>query len=400
MKLPAAVRPVALAARNAMARSLAVLPGSSCQIGPPRRLVRDTLAAARLSAPGDHGDVQVRMLTAAREIVRTPPVHADPPIARRLAVPTVSIKPRFVAEFPHGRFWGRGYGYIISPDDALHADLSPALDDTASQHDALLQPLLPRVRPVRGTIASLGTLYCENFHHWLLDAVPKLSLLRDSGWTDEAIAGYLLPATACRPWHQEVLARLDIPTEKIIRSDARTHVQADRLLVPSASEPGREPERFAYTPEGLAFVRGLFADAMVARGDWPEKIVVSRELATSRRWTAGDAGHARLQREGFVKVLLERHTLAEQAALFAHARQIVMPTGGGLANLAFCAPGTQVVELFDPAYLPTFSFVLSSALDLAYTALVGDAPTPVSHSDAGSARDIAVPAERTLSSLR
>jgi capsular polysaccharide biosynthesis protein len=343
-----------------------------------------------------------------RPVQRPTPAFADSAIACRFAAMREGvIKPRFVAEFPNGRFWGRGYGYVVDSDDALHADLSPCFSDFVldreggrAEHDGLRQPMLPRLRRRSGTVAVLSTLFCENFHHWLLDSTPKLGLLREAGWNWNDIDGFVLPVDARHPWQEQTFRRLGIPQEKIVRSSTHVHVQADRLLVPSYSEPGREPEKFNYTPEGLTFVRELFLGGESLRNDWPRKIVISRELTSCRRWLDGEAGHARLEREGFVKICLERHSLQEQAELFHHARVIVMPTGGGLANLAFCQPGARVIEIFSSAYLPTFSLPLSHALEFEYRALVGH---PVEghtgHSDAGGQFDIHVPVERILEQL-
>jgi len=294
---------------------------------------------------------------------------------------------------------------VIDADDALHADLSPAFSDFAppenggaTLHDALQIPLLPKVRPLGGTVAALGTLFCENFHHWLLDAVPKFGLLRETGCALEQVDTFLLPRGATQTWHRQVFERLGIAVSKVRYTDRTTHLRVDRLVVPSYSEPGRDPERFDYTPEGLAFVRGLFLAGETRRtGAYPKKILVSRERATCRRWLGGAEDRARLGREGFITVRLEEHSLAEQAAMFQAARVIVMPAGGGLANLAFCEPGARVVELFSPAYLPTFSLALAGARELDYCALVGKSPPGAAgHSDAGGREDIDVPVERIL----
>ena len=56
------------------------------------------------------------------------------------------------------------------------------------------------------------------------------------------------------------------------------------------------------------------------------------------------------RRLGF-KIIGDQHTdVLEQAALFREADVIVSPHGALLANLAFCRPGTMVVELFPGAY--------------------------------------------------
>ena len=62
----------------------------------------------------------------------------------------------------------------------------------------------------------------------------------------------------------------------------------------------------------------------------------------------------RLERHGFESVRCETLTVAEQAARFAAAEVVVGPHGAGFTNLAFCRPGTRVVELFDAHMEPCF----------------------------------------------
>lgn len=403
-------RRLAVAVRSGASAALRALPGSSQGFGPPRHYIPDTLEWSRRGIATASHAVAVRELTPGREVPRAQLLHADPPMAARLpGSGRAAIKPRYVAELQGGRYWGRGYGYTIDAADALHGALSPCLDDAPAPgaervpvHDGLCQPWLPRVQEIGGTVAVLSTLFCENFHHWLLDCVPKFGLLREAGWDLAQIDRFVLPAGARHAWHREVLERLGVPGEKILPSTAQTHLRAPRLLVPSYSEPGREPEKYDYTPEGLALVRELFAASPAdgSQPNWPERIVVSRERAAERRWLGGEVGYRRLAAAGFVKVLLEDHSLAVQAAYFRHARVIVMPTGGGLANLVHCSPGARVIELFHPAYLPTFSTGLCASLGLEYVALVaGTDAGPVAHSDTGGTADIAVSADRILQFL-
>jgi capsular polysaccharide biosynthesis protein len=185
-----------------------------------------------------------------------------------------------------------------------------------------------------------------------------------------------------------VLDRLAIPAGNVIGSNAHLHLRAKKLLVPSFSEPSRQPELLNYTTEGIRFVRRLFLPDQKDISS-PKRIIVSREKANSRRLLKGDLLCELLAPFGFIKVLLEDLSLADQALLFHSASTIIMPTGGGLANVAFCQPGTQVVELFDPSYLPTFSFVLSQQIGFKYHALVGFNHMNASgHSDSGGQNDM------------
>jgi capsular polysaccharide biosynthesis protein len=326
--------------------------------------------------------------------LRELPFYADPPIELLFRqMRNGLIKEQFVASLEGGRYWGRCYGYIINAQDGLHRDLSPAFADVAGSfssfsHDGLEQPLLPPVVEVKGTVGVVNTLFSHNFHHWLLDCVPKFGLLQAAGWDLGRIDFFILPKPLSR-WHTEVLDRLSIPSAKVVGSTSRTHLRADKLLVPSFSEPSRQPELYNYTPEGIAFVRKLFLTEWENHKSLPKRIIVSREKANARRLLQSDLLSEMLAPLGFEKVLLENFSLADQAILFHSAKTIIMPTGGGLANLAFCQPDTQVVELFDPAYLPTFSFVLSQKLGLEYHALVGSNHTKANgHSDSGGGNDM------------
>ncbi len=130
---------------------------------------------------------------------------------------------------------------------------------------------------------------------------------------------------------------------------------------------------FDYTPEGLRFVRELFLNGNpFLEKQHPTRILVSRERANARRVVQVERINPALAELSFEKILLEDHTLLEQAALFHHAECIVMPTGGNLANLVFCRPGTVVIELFSPSYCPPFTYAFMGEIGLRYYGLVAE----------------------------
>lgn len=387
---------------RATARALGRLPGTSLAFGPPRGGV--TTVADWLGRHPDGG--ALHPLSPARATGRRPPAHADPALAARIAgLRTGRVKPRFVAELHRARYVGFGYGCTVTPDDTILKDASLTFSDfdgsapAPPRHDLLCRPRLPPLERVAGIAVALNTFAPANFHHWLLDTLPAFGLLREAG-LDPAAAGAVLLQAGRPPFVRESLARLGLPADRVRTTDARTHLQADTLWVPSFSEPGRQPEQFDYTPEGLRFVRDLFLDGRTPPPVAAERIVISREQTASRRLRDGGRIHERLRREGFATVCLEDFTVAQQAALFAAARVIVLPTGGGLANLVFCRAGARVIELFHPAYLPAFCLPLTQALGLEYHGLVGAAGAGGAvHHDAGAAHDIDLPVERILEHL-
>jgi capsular polysaccharide biosynthesis protein len=86
---------------------------------------------------------------------------------------------------------------------------------------------------------------------------------------------------------------------------------------------------------------------------------------------------AELEPAGFVKVRLEEMTWPEQINAFRHAKVIVAPHGAGLANLAFCRPGTRVIEFFHRAYVSGCYWRLAALQGLDYHAVVPESPGPL-----------------------
>jgi capsular polysaccharide biosynthesis protein len=86
------------------------------------------------------------------------------------------------------------------------------------------------------------------------------------------------------------------------------------------------------------------------------RLYITRENARRRRVTNEAELWRFLEVAGFTKVRAEEWSWREQIAAFARAKVIVAPHGAGLANVAFCQPGTRVVELYHRAYVnPCFA---------------------------------------------
>jgi hypothetical protein len=76
-----------------------------------------------------------------------------------------------------------------------------------------------------------------------------------------------------------------------------------------------------------------------------------------------------LMRQGFTIVLMEDLTATQQIDLFRRAEMVVAAHGAGLANLLFCPPGTQVLELSpDCEYRPFFNEI-AAKLGLSHAVL-------------------------------
>lgn len=273
------------------------------------------------------------------------PTHASPEVLDYLRpLATVAREPEFIARLPAGRVFGSGI-VLSAEGDAIARDVSSDLGKPFARHWLMEFGKLRAPEPLEGATAvvavNLGAGYC----HWLLEELPRLLALRP-GEADNVITH------AASPFAREALARRG-GRERIVEARRSAHFACAPLLVPSlAGGPG------APTPEALARIDEFAgAGARLGRGVSPlgEYIYVARDRARRRRVTNEAELATALAARGFATVRLEELDWAEQIAAFRGARAVVAPHGAGLANLAFCASGTRVVELVGRAYFnPVF----------------------------------------------
>ncbi len=119
--------------------------------------------------------------------------------------------------------------------------------------------------------------------------------------------------------------------------------------------------------EYMIAVRDLFLDhygVKLHASGGGKKLYISRGDATLRRVKNEKEVLALLEPLGFEGQMISHLPFPEQAALFASADVIVAPHGAALANLMFCRPGTQVLEVFPANYFDDGFIRLSKAMEL------------------------------------
>lgn len=331
-------------------------------------------------------------------ITQFAPVHLGKRVYACEAV-ELQVKPHscFVAQIPEGIAWMTPYQTpwmvtnslaVLTADGGLLTDVSreyPGQLPTCSQQDRKIQGSQaqdsfrrvldlnqPDIVKIDGKVAVVAGLSGHNYFHWMVDVLPRLELLRQSQMIDQ-IDWFWINRPQSN-FQQETLRWLGIPAKKLLAADQHPCIQAD-LIVPSF------PSHLGWVePWVLAFLRRQFLPK-AAQAPSPERIYISRTQAHHRRLLNETAVLERLAQLGFVSVELESLPLTEQIALFAQAKVIVAPHGGGLTNLLFCQPGTAVIELFAPSYIRHYYWPISHHLKLRHYFITGESPAcpPIHH---------------------
>jgi len=273
------------------------------------------------------------------------------------------IPPACVFELRDARFWGRYGGSIVTADDRLLADLSP--DVLGLENHRIFAALkLPRCRRLHGTVAVLSTAEAAgNYWHWTFDLLPRLHLLEKAGFTPANVDFYLVNHRGL-PFQMETLAEAGLAPGKIIRTNGRTHIEADRMVVSSL-----KPGQFHLAGWTCRYLHDLAPKAVKNK---KRRLFVGRGDAAFRRWSNEDDVFNFLRPRGFERISCEELSVAEQRQVFSEAEVVVGAHGAALANIIYCRPEATFVEIFPSGYVDASIWPAASYLRLKHYYILGE----------------------------
>jgi capsular polysaccharide biosynthesis protein len=238
-------------------------------------------------------------------------------------------------------------------------------------HSVFDKEILPRITYIPEVLGVITFQVSFNYFHWMFDVLPRLELLRQSGFEFDKILinrGKYYRKEYCQ-YQDESLQLLGIPKDQLIESDSETHLLAKELIVSSPTS------YTAYVSKSICeFLRKEFLEkGKIPKGSGYERIFISREDASHRPLLNENEVYGVLETYGFKKVQLSTLSFIEKIQLFQSAKVIVSPHGAGLTNIVFCNPAAMVIELFSPTYVVPCFYIISQHLDLSYYGVIGEA---------------------------
>lgn len=251
------------------------------------------------------------------------------------------------------------------------------LEETAFSPYAL-QHMMSRTRfstrnsmPIDAPCVSIESdPFWSNYYHTLIDKIPRLYSLHHGRFINEKRILLLIPREPSEL--ERLLLEIILPpnVELLWIPAGVTCVTAKEYIFLPYLHGGWEAA--SLPPEYLAWFRNrVFAALGVQpRGKREEKIYISREKASKRRYANEQELGGRLQDIGFRKYVLEEMSFPEQVELFQRAKMVFARHGAGLTNLLF-ATDCCVLEHVS-ATKRKYYRMLSAAMDLPYANLVSE----------------------------
>jgi len=269
--------------------------------------------------------------------------------------------------FANARVLGRS-GYPVTSGDSLLIDAINVHE--SSKYRTYARPLhLTKPIELGGEAINLGSVFgATNYGHALLDGLGRMGLLSQAGYAFSRASHVILPA-----FPSATLRRL---VEMAVAPDATLHVPdrgasyaCERLV--QTTFPGR-PRVYSAAP--AAFFRSLGV----------EPAGRNRRLILLRR--GAKRGIANIDE---VEALVDEYALEVyepsdspfSPADFAAASLIVGAHGAALADIAFAAPGTSVVELMPSGHKFPYFATLAASSRLQYQAVRGESISAERHAD-------------------
>ncbi len=314
---------------------------------------RPRIENSTLAYTAAHPEISVREIYPAETIEVSPT-----PFTQNAITSEIRSQPAFVFEIPNVNFWAHYGGAVVTADNALLADLSPEVWGV-SNHPILSRWRLPDAQLLPGRIGVAVTPEAgTNYYHWILDALPRLLLLKHATGHFANYDSILLSGTGA-PYEGESLAVLEVPDNKIRYVDSR-----HRFEIASAVIPSMDHDAEIIAPWKIRALRHF-----VREGSAKRRLYISRARAAVRRVINENEVAPLLRAHGFEILALEDFSWREQTLLFAQATVVIAPHGAALANAVFCAPGTRITEISTRAGYRDWYLQLAAAAELRYNCI-------------------------------
>lgn len=281
-----------------------------------------------------------------------------------------------VCKIKNGRIFSNNESLVsvITSDKLLVGDVSFQYKNgktvKPSESPVLSQMYFPKPVYYKGSVFSMlagGGAARGNYGHWILDVIPRLYLLKQSGLFDE-VNWFLVPQYE-HDFQKQTLSHFGIKASQIIVGSENLHIGAENII--ASTHP--RGERSWIIPQWIVdLYQNQFELDKYSDPKSPKRVYVSRKDSSLRGVVNEDIIISGLSDMGFVSVELSNYDFYGKIRLFRNADFIVSASGAALTTLLFSKKGSKVLELFSKGYVHSFFYNIAMMKGLTYDFLIFD----------------------------
>ena len=226
-------------------------------------------------------------------------------------------------------------GAVIDPASGLAVrETVETWDEPLARHAALRPDGFEPVVRLPGVSMLLATLGGEGFFHFLIDALPKLALVREVSRSVD----HVLVAGRGEPWRTAWLVQAGVDPARVRWLSAASHLACDQLLFTN-----RLVHHFEPNPWAVAALRSLVPSPEPRAGDDRAVLWLDRTHAPARRKPWEGALHA-VAAPDATAVDFAGAAPLDVASACARAGAFAGLHGAAFANILFAPAGARVLE--------------------------------------------------------
>jgi capsular polysaccharide biosynthesis protein len=204
-------------------------------------------------------------------------------------------------------------GAVISPDNKLFCEFTyPTAGSSWLKHSCFRRRRMPKLRHLRGWYATISYPPSSNFFHWMLESLPRMSLLEEYL---PLLDGLIVP-TDRQPFHQQSLDMFGIHPSKLLSVGSDVYLSLQNLFVPKICIR-LNPPSWLHNWYKEKFVYPHWSEAHADPSN--RRIYISRRDARHRKLVNEDEVIKCVHQFGFKPVSLTTLPLTHQAKLFHRA---------------------------------------------------------------------------------
>lgn len=308
---------------------------------------------------------------------------------------TLVVKTNYhVVKVPKGRIYTDNVGTIaiITEDNRVVNDVSfqyyPGKASAAPVNAVFRQKYFKEPVRYKGTVftAVTGGGAVHNYGHWLIDVLPRIYLLKESGLFN-TVDWFMVPNYQ-HDYHKESLKLLGIDESKIINAQLVHHVRADAIIASTAPRG----EHSFLIPDWVTNLhrKYLLTSEVLDDKPYPALVYISRKDSNLRKVTNEDIVIDVLKSHGFESILSSKLSFKEKINLFYKAKVIVSASSAGLGSLFYANPECKVLEIFSQGFVHTHYYNMAYSIGLDYHYLICKHPSPATNGKQGEREDITV----------
>lgn len=254
------------------------------------------------------------------------------------------------AEQPRPILWSRHFearlvSRSLAPmDERKRISLEAAYGPKFFRNDPAYRYLrLPPPIRLAGNWTSVVSDWTPNtgvptFSHWILDALPRLALLKEF----PADTKIIVPS-ALAGYQKESLKLLGLLER--VRYTPEPHLILENFYFSSPTTMIS-----CYNPYGVNFLRSAFLPQAERSYSGPKKFIIQRK-GKSRGIKNEAEVNAFFRSLGWEIIDTEKLTFAQEIQLFSEAEAIAGVLGSGFTNCIWCRPGCKVITFVGQSWL-------------------------------------------------